>query len=121
MIQANELRIGNWVEHKKEWSHRSAGIVAPFFFQWEDRDWYALGESTMDLDAVQAIPLTPKILKGAGFDKLDPYDIYSNCKIGIAVHGDGYQIERSIAFKYVHQLQNLYYAMTGEELKINLT
>lgn len=135
MIQAEELRIGNWVEHKKEWSHRSAGIVAPFNFQWEDRDWYALGESTLGLDAVQPIPLTPEILEKAGFifnDDADWFELknwnpYVIKKGKTALLNDifrltTFKVDWNLAeLKYLHQLQNLYYALTGEELKINLT
>ena len=33
---------------------------------------------------------------------------------GKSLHPDGYDIE----IKYVHQLQNLYFAFTGEELEL---
>ena len=121
-MKQQELRIGNWVHHNFKWCYRDHGTS--FDFQWDDSDWYALGECTMSLDDVSPIPLTEQWLKDFGFELKE--DLFT---------GPGYCIEHEDYFfnidkesmlfghpqfntkiEYVHQLQNLYFALTGKEL-----
>lgn len=60
------------------------------------------------------IPLTPEILEKCGFEK---------CSCGGWKHGihiskydNGKLYYKTVIIKYLHQLQNLYFALTGEEL-----
>ena len=112
MIQANELRIGNLVlrydcVHKVTWI-----------------DFTHTGSTLMP------IPFTTEILDKAGFKKLYTsiylyneklnlsslqYDDEKNC---VYLEFEGQKC--SIELNYVHQLQNLYFTLTGEELEINL-
>jgi hypothetical protein len=41
-------------------------------------------------------------------------------EIKIKSHYEGYDFYRTIPIKYLHQLQNLYHALTGNELNIQL-
>lgn len=82
------------------------------------------------------IPLTEEILLKAGFEKHrkgyslnvggESFDYYIKDKFVIWDHKHrGYSLEsiRSqgfIFYKYLHQLQNLFFALTGEEIKIEL-
>ncbi len=79
------------------------------------------------------IPLTEDWLLRLGFvaSKELPNDIFvlhlsKGCYIGIALTKDGNNVCLFIQevlpsyIQYVHQLQNLIHALTGEELKINL-
>jgi hypothetical protein len=137
MIAANELRIGNWVQHVAPtfyWTYRTKGkdVDKPFCFQWEEEDWYAVGECKMYYGALQPIPLTPEILEKAGFAfRPDTVPQRWN-KPMIGFHSTFYLYvgkEGVLSFspaewnwtqeiKYVHQLQNLYFALTQEELPL---
>ena len=64
-INPRELRIGNWVRHSAKWSYRQPnnGPCSEFDFQWEERDWYAIGECTFDFELIRPIPLTEEWIK----------------------------------------------------------
>lgn len=116
-MDAKELRIGNYVEHNSEWSYRNEkGII-----EWSESDWYALGECTLFLENILPIPLTEEWLLKFGFErnileaKHNSIIYYSENNIGIK--GMLGTVKPSVC-KYVHQLQNLYFALTGEELTI---
>ena len=123
-IKANELRIGNWVQLENYTKYQ----IEPHHFQlnWD-------GYSTV-LDLTISIPLTEEILLKCGFEKSKSYNNYK-VKAGdyfnSVQHYDGewiYSIDESDAFCYtisakidfLHQLQNLYFALTNEELNIQL-
>lgn len=75
------------------------------------------------------IPITEKTLLKCGFEQENT--IWKNgwLELWYSSYAESYQvrlikvgsdIEKSINIKSVHQLQNLYFALTGEELKIDL-
>lgn len=112
MIQANELRIGNWV--KDSFGYLVIGVNAKVEFA----------------SAYEPITLTPEILEKCGFDDFKS-NVYGNDEyIELDLDGDIYNvfikqinIDETIdsilmhnQIKYLHQLQNLYFALTGEEL-----
>ncbi len=133
-IQANELRIGNWVFDKEAKKYTTITCIE------ESR------VSTKDgvlpytpYEEIQPIPLTPEILEKAGFvlDKTNGtywlnlahnylellpasghwYPTYAECP------EFSHLTEQRVSLNlidYLHQLQNLYFAITGEELTINL-
>jgi hypothetical protein len=120
MIKVNELRIGNLVLRR--------GI---------EEDVFTLGTSTINGKPEHnfvPIPLTPEILEKCGFKKDDlsyDYDLTEDIHFNDA--GDVYYtywegsdsrggIEKKIiaTVKYLHQLQNLYFALTWKELTITL-
>lgn len=82
---------------------------------------------------IDPVPLTPEWLERCGFTGLD-YGIWDGPRIEIndtieiftiESRKDGYYLKGSEwimgkPFLHIHQLQNLYFALTGEELKINL-
>ncbi len=124
-MKPNELRIGNWLNHK--------GID----IEWAIED-FAEVEKAGILEVTKPIPLTPEWLEKFGFEKLsDGAPIYcykisgwSRLVIGgltnefklfelQSVDVKGNEFKEIIAIepiKYVHQLQNLYFALTGNEL-----
>jgi hypothetical protein len=78
------------------------------------------------------IPLTPQILEKCGLKGMHTKRLYKVFKISPAQSG-GYNVHISNelgtmdiqqcgipTLNYLHQLQNLYYALTGEELNIQL-
>ena len=111
-MKTNELRIANWFiqydepeQFDGDFYHLSDIKFIPLTREWlfkfgfklvfagsGDGYLYSFGEkcNTMEL-----------INRGYGFK----YNTFNSCEIEI---------------KYVHQLQNLYFALTGEELKIQL-
>jgi hypothetical protein len=114
MIDARELRIGNWVDDSK-------GIL----YQIEKSDF-----EFKNFNITTPIPLTTEILVKCGF-----YSKYKSVHMqwnigGFYLHqksdeNDAHELipeeqvfyyEFMYEIKYLHQLQNLYYALTGIEL-----
>jgi len=137
MIQANELRIGNWLMRKQRSEHPlQNGTMHYQIKKWEDFQCLELPSSYS-----VGIPLTSDWLVKMGL-KLerplsypdDQHGLYGNDYITIVecfhepesfmyatrTDDDG-EFKSGIAIKYVHQLQNLYYALTNEELTLNET
>jgi hypothetical protein len=127
MIQAQDLRIGNWV---------SNGQIE---FQITSKDIYHL-DVYVNRVIAKPIPITPEWLERMGFaiDKsnIKGETVYVKGKCMLTESGDliiingwlddenltysGYEVnDADNKYKYVHQLQNLYFALTGEELTIN--
>jgi len=137
-ILAQELRIGNWVHHNTEWNYKigsnntTATTFHEFDFQWDETDWYALGECTMFLKNINPILLTKEWLLKFGFkyngmnwvkDKLPMTDFRYNVSFTYFYKGklkcnNISNPIKSIEIEYVHQFQNLYFALTGEELTV---
>lgn len=142
MIQAKELRIGNLVALTTEEKTRitQIGVRTPLGQQFFNVDKY--GEHPIIDDHIHSITLTPEILNKVG--KKDKRDNSWNIShIGFISknqnglddqfsddmdayifnvwYKEGYGTHQAIAeLKYVHQLQNLYFTLTGEELEISL-
>lgn len=90
---------------------------------------HALG---VNIEFIEPIPLSPEILKAAGFEKIydggDNYaDEYLLNDVQLRVAEDiilfkfykGAMTETSIILESLHQLQNLYYSLTTKELVFN--
>ena len=122
-MKAEELRIGNFIENA---AHNYIKITG--------YDIGMLSESKLSMGSCSAIPLTPEILEKAGFESNDIDDnwtIYEDeekwiAGMNIKPHRNGYCFNPygnevlGVQCYYLHQLQNLYYALTGQELTINL-
>lgn len=133
MINANELRIGNWVSvhgNTQKITLISAGEIRT--------DW-GYPENIFEETYIDPIPLTTEILEKAGFESGGHYNqlwLYlPDRTISLVYRRDNKSIsfvnDDSDNFPYVsrvelnhiqflHQVQNLYFALTGEELPINL-
>lgn len=126
MIKANELRIGNLV--------LSSGY--PLRIDSIGK-WYVtadVGMLTYMYEIIEPIPLTPEILGKAGlseigrirladrrFLEIDPrLDTNRVFLTELNTHSYIDTILLPIEIEYLHQLQNLYFALTGEELTISL-
>lgn len=129
MIQANELRVGNWVLNPdkqkcviKEISAIGTVCVNNLDFWKEDNNF---GYSTNE---IIPIPLTEEILLKCGFEnthglftKEDLTPVYLRKPF---LEADFYHVktisgDKLTSIKYLHQLQNVYFALTGQELTIN--
>src|SRR5689334_713822 len=111
MITANELRIGNWVSN----GHQNYAVDANMIY---------------DIDAFSVrfdpIPLTPELLKTCGFKQGYRSTLFLEYGYLVAsyardevfhqieVNDLTYDTHQSVV-KYLHQLQNLYFALTGSE------
>lgn len=114
-MESRELRIGNKVYHPAK------NIV--FTISRED---FSFKNGLANIEDFRAIPLTEEILlKKCGFEFDSVYISYNNGyftliynegHISLVVEGQWLTLE----IKYLHQLQNLYFALTGEELTVNL-
>jgi len=132
MIHSNELRIGNWVynaNYKNKFPTKVHGIdeigIDP---QLEFEDIHcSIGYESL-LSNLEPIPLTEEILLKCGFVNIESktVDILKFFGGGITVCYDKVdkyyyiKLHSNIELKHLHQLQNLYFALTGEELKIEL-
>lgn len=99
---------------------------------WDDRYWVHSKGIADEFDRFEPIPLTEKWLVRMGFVKCNDTDsyyqikaigslliIYVNHKFNtceISISGLGARVKY---LKHIHQLQNLYFALTGSELTLN--
>lgn len=121
MIKANELRIGNHISFKGKWN----GIVESISSWGVEID---KNHGVFTYDVLEGIPLTEEILLKCGFDLIkDNYIIKIDDFLHIGLHCQDYSLLISDSWghdeltptRYIaslHQLQNLYFALTGEEL-----
>lgn len=122
-MKANELRIGNWITEPLSDDKNPFQIWGIYHEKGNDKI------NNLPITYFEPIPLTEEWLLKFGFE-LDYKSDYSisyghikNCKFSykfnitenkswLEYHGG------AIECKYAHQLQNIYFALTGEELAI---
>lgn len=123
-IEANELRLGNLVKHTED---DVTGQILEFHGnEIVVEDW---GFGTTNLSECESIPLSEEWLFKFGFYDAahlifkpigEGYSIcYNKHKHTLFVStpkGEGFSCFENAT---VHQLQNLYFALTGQELTIN--
>lgn len=131
-MKATELRIGNLVFGIDDFNHGKKvidTIAVITQYRWE---------TIKGFNGIEPIPLTEewlikfgaKKVKGIGdkywysiilFDEVENWNkpfIYYSPDNDYAELLDSEHEERITVIKYVHQLQNLYFALTGEELEL---
>lgn len=128
-IKASELRIGNWV------SILECGINARVDVIGENKfcinvDGIDLGRDSTDflLSSANGIPITPDIFKKCGFEEMGGNYWFNDVCIRRCEDENNKTIycfdwecsDFSTYIDYLHELQNLYHALTNEELTINL-
>jgi hypothetical protein len=118
-MNISELRIGNYYQKEHLEGFERWGVV-------EDVDFFRSS------DELEAIKLTPEIMVLFGFEKihnniwqkrtkadrvlnLEEADGYIQHYVGFGVSESSY----NMVHIHVHRLQNLYHALTGEELTLN--
>lgn len=119
MIQANELRIGNYLKND--------GVVVKI----DARSIFDIwgGNLITRIKKYESLLITVAWLHKFGFEQrdhlwsidIDRYNkINYNSDQNIFFSGQlGFSIQHDI--KYIHQLQNLYFALTGKELTLSVT
>jgi len=120
-MKAKELRIGNWVQDE-------FGIVQYVYRIWKGGAELSSDESGSDdidcsEDEIFGIPLIEEWLLKFRFKKLGyGYDFWESSVYNIGyINGLWYVYYKSDTLcniQYVHQLQNLYFALTQKELTL---
>jgi hypothetical protein len=134
MIKANELMIGNRilvdrVNDELPWETTVIGVE-------EFQVTVAIiprGGTSVNPEEIHPIPITPEWLERCGFEYKEPHCIKRPLSIAKNFYRDGtwnydgfvlrHKFEdcmQVLVIKYLHQLQNLYFALTGTEITIKL-
>jgi hypothetical protein len=130
MIKAEELRIGNYVT-RKNFVTRDTELV-----QWNIERFALVCDKISSIEEFSPILLNEKWLLKFGFSKNVKYEYYTlflsednslsaqridywpNDELSVAELCYAGVCFKRVKLKHVHQLQNLYFAITGEELTI---
>lgn len=119
MVNEKEIRIGNIFQFKGKWS---ANYQTNEVFKWDDMDWYSLGASTMFIEDVHPVSLSEAFLSRFKYLGNDYYQVADNSKVQyfdsnwfVLVDFQGLEVCVK-KIKYIHQLQNIVYDLTGEEI-----
>jgi len=144
-MKANELRIKNLLKDKKGNIFKVESILTNGInlYEWSDSHHGVFSggtELSYDYDELELIPLTEEWLLKFGFKKYNKetdYDSIYEYKNKKSIMPKSGYFEFAVGFiedeinvflysgdclkhiKYVHQLQNLYFALTNEELKLS--
>jgi hypothetical protein len=120
-MKATELRIGNWV--------RVGDIESTVCLIDHNKFVQLQGNAVINRpEQIEPILLTPEILEKYGAKRTGNMALRKFWEIGnltfelcgderIAIY---FKDELLCFLEYLHQLQNLYFALTGEELTINI-
>ena len=118
MIKPTDLRIGNMVEYNNQFDPKEIIDISIITSE-------GVTDSNNMIEFVYnglyAIPLTEDWLKDFGFSSLDNdthelEDFTLVWQNGYYATNGGIELISGVELKYVHQLQNFYYAITGKEL-----
>ena len=147
MLQAKELRFGNKVFNKKgevitvqqilshtivydtaiNVSRRHLSKVSGFYNAPSYTTEVLEVVKEAEMQEIEPIALTPKVLESCGFRNFvrDEWILtYGNTHTDFTLSEGGLRLRHSttarVSMKYLHQLQNFFYAMAGEELDVNL-
>ena len=122
-ITTSDLRLGNWL-------YESDKSKFPMQVEGIGKDWIYLNFEGNESDVfentdkeIYPIPLNKQLLENIGFKFSNDYAYLGEFTLNY--YKDGFMIsvnenDRHITepISFVHELQNLYYALTGKELEI---
>lgn len=135
-MDIKELRIGNLVYDPNHYGGGLQILIDKIDLCHENKEWW---------DDLQPIPLTDEWLVRFGFKRKNVSSVFSDGSIAAHYDIDGFYVSVNFVFygdelsieidyccgegndsivirdgiKYVHQLQNLYYCLTGSELVLD--
>ena len=118
-MEAKDLRIGSWVNYKTEnIAQEICSIQSDNTIRLKDSK--GTNHGCYRMSYIDPIPLTDEWLIKLGFD-----DNFHKGKFWVCLDDNGYfytnhnlNDEGFTEVLHIHQLQNLYFALTGEELEI---
>ena len=134
-MNANELRVGN-LANTSEMSGYNYQICRQGIIRTINNDScnitpikYSSPVVTVKFKNIEPIPLTEEWLLKFGFERFENeyYHSYKEVEIcvqfypfsvGLCRRNDWAFLDRYEHIQYVHQLQNLYFALTGNELEL---
>ena len=123
VMKATELRVGNWINIYDDYNSKVTGLTNTGKIWFVDNPTNT--ECAFVVNKIEPIPLTEEWLVRFGFENEGNYfdidingyslSIFNLCEYSITdtTHE---QTDMWIAIKHVHQLQNLYFALTNKEL-----
>ena len=127
-MKQNEIRVGNWLIDPRAYDkelNKKFGVDDSPYFKVTARDIQFAEE-------YKPIPLTEEILLKCGWGKGEYYSEYID-NVSLKQEVLGYNVNAKMLYietnadiieinhiHYLHQLQNLYFALTGQELEVNL-
>lgn len=132
MIQANELRIGNWLECSKEDGYMRVDNIMDEGINFSGDTHHV--HSFYPYENLKGILLSPDVLKACGCSGNYPYNLKINDRWNIEFRLSSQPYDRCFLYSldgdnemgapwlmlphinYLHQLQNLFYLLTGTEL-----
>lgn len=138
MIQPTELRLGNYVNVPRaeqspfridgfEYISKDGGKIYQNNGTYETSfGTFPFHPLTWEISDLAPIPLTPEILEKAGFKHQDILkkvyhkNVYLWNRFRIDETGTGKYFYGQLEITSLHQLQNLYFALVGSELTVNL-
>ena len=117
MVNANELRIGNWLEYHL-YGEKCVQQIDQFDFEF-------ISEGI--LRCANPIQLSKDWLIKFGFLKIADLNnsyVFPSQEFGYTIIGNDkggwfMMFFNTIKIEYVHQIQNIYFAITGQELTLN--
>lgn len=118
-MEVQQLRIGNYIQTNNFSSNEHPGTIRKVSGINYDCIDLACG-TTQYLKDVEPIPLKEEILLKCGFYKTKVIFHHDYFWSG-SLNDNGLNYPNlEVTMKYLHQLQNLYFTLTGKELEINL-
>lgn len=130
MIKASELRVGNWLygHNPLTMSYKESGYFQVSIIEEEMINVWRVGRWFETTPANGSpIPLTPEILNACGlvkdlmgWESEGAFKLYESPKSDLLFACLNENIASDVPIKYLHQLQNAYYFITGEEIEVNL-
>lgn len=136
MIDVNGLRLGNYVYKTDDRTQQKVAkqvfMIQPSYVSLDKQNG-----NPCDIHLVEPIPLCHDLLYKNSFNLIDDRfysrNVIDKIGVGIKLNGDGslfivmnsalngyIEIPVEAKIKYLHQLQNLYFDLTGKELEVNL-
>lgn len=118
-MEARKLRIGNLVQYKD-----TKEVCTIYQLEHRFKDTFRINDINNN-DKLEPIPLTKEWLERFGFEYLDFRNKYQIDSFPLQLQNNDvwewYVMDYDIfpTIKYVNELQNLYYVLSGKELTLN--